>query len=72
MLGSEGLVGLRWDNCPPLLQTRLLGLHREAQTASPGAMRHFIYPQVDEVLDEWLDHLTYVEWISPQPEVPDL
>lgn len=61
---SEGPAGPRWDNCPPLIQTRLLGLHGEAQTASPGAMRHFIYPQFDDALDEWLDYLTYIEWIT--------
>lgn len=64
---SEGLSGPQWASCPPLLQTRLLGLHREAQTASPGAMRHFIYPQFDAALDEWLDHLTYIAWVSPEP-----
>lgn len=27
-------------------------------------MRHFIYPKFDALLDEWLDHLTYSEWVA--------
>ena len=62
---SEGLSGPRWADCPPLIQARLLGLSAEAQTASDGVKRHFIYPKADDALDQWLDHLTYLEWVKP-------
>lgn len=51
---SEGLTHDELANYPLVCRERFLGLSRKCQMASLGAKRHFIYPEVDKVLDDFL------------------
>jgi hypothetical protein len=55
---SDGLTAEQLANYPLECRTRFLGLTAKCQTASLGAKRHFIYPEVDDVLDSYLLWLT--------------
>lgn len=44
-------------NYPLECRERFLGQARKCLTASAGAKRHFIYPVVDEILDDYLGWL---------------
>jgi hypothetical protein len=50
---SNGLAATEWDNYPAECYEAFLGAAAEALTASEGRKRHFIYPLVDEVLDNY-------------------
>jgi len=51
---SEGLNFGEVANYPLECRTRFLDLARKCQTASMGVKRHFIYPEVDQALDDYL------------------
>lgn len=54
---SEGLSAVELADYPLVCRSRFLALSSKAQTASLGAKRHFIYPQVDVILDDFLTWL---------------
>ncbi len=51
---SEGLSAVDLANYPLVLRERFLALSGKRQTASSGAVRHFIDPEIDEILDDYL------------------
>ena len=53
-LASEGPAASEWDNYPLACHEAFLEQARKCQTASLGARRHFIYPKVDQILDDFL------------------
>lgn len=57
-LFSEGLEFSQVANYPLACREAFLAKTGKCQTASLGVKRHFIYPAVDEILDDylaWLD-----------------
>lgn len=53
-MSTDGLAEDGWDNYPAECYEAFLGATAQAQTASEGRKRHFIYPLVDEILDNYL------------------
>lgn len=51
---SNGPTAADLANYPLACRTRFLALAAKCQTASLGVKRHFIYPDVDKALDDYL------------------
>ena len=56
-LTSDGPAADEWDNYPLACREAFLAQARKCQTASLGAKRHFIYPLVDQILDDFLGYV---------------